>query len=93
MDHAGPLHGRGLVLAKGYDMNQVITDGLILMPPAFADGLGVWSRQDGRPGSDTWATAPNAAIVAADSDFGDCLEILKIDATTKKNFYAMIYKF
>ncbi|GAB5448057.1 glycosyl hydrolase family 28-related protein [Gymnodinialimonas sp.] len=64
-------------------MNQVITDGLILMPPAFADGLGDWSRQDGRPGSDTWATAPNAAIVAADSDFGDCLEIVKIDATTK----------
>lgn len=68
---------------KGYDMNQVITDGLILMPPAFAAGLGDWSRQDGRPGSDTWATAPNAAIVAADSDFGDCLEILKTDATTK----------
>lgn len=64
-------------------MNQVITNGLILMPPAFADGLGDWSRQDGRPGSDTWATAPNAAIVAADSDFGDCLEILKIEATTK----------
>lgn len=64
-------------------MNQVITDGLILMPPPFADGLGVWSRQDGRPGSDTWATAPNAAIVAADSDFGDCLEILKVDTTTR----------
>lgn len=64
-------------------MNQVITDGLILMPPPFADDLAVWSRQDGTPGSDTWATAPNAAIVAADSDFGDCLEILKVDATTK----------
>lgn len=64
-------------------MNQVITDGVILMPPAFAEGLGDWSRQDGRPGSDTWATAPNGAIVAADSDFGDCLEILKIDTTTK----------
>lgn len=79
----GPFIGRWPRAKKGYDMNQVITDGLILMPPAFADGLGDWSRQDGRPGSDTWATAPNAAIVAADSDFGDCLEILKIDATTK----------
>lgn len=64
-------------------MNQVITDGLILMPPSFSEGLSAWSRQDGRPGSDTWATAPNAALVAADSDFGDCLEILKIDATTR----------
>ena len=34
-------------------MNQVITEGLLLMPPAFSDGLGVWSRQDGVPGSDT----------------------------------------
>jgi hypothetical protein len=51
-------------------MNQVITDGLVLMPPAFAEGLEVWSRQDGTPGSDTWATAANAALVAADADFG-----------------------
>ncbi|WP_224816016.1 glycosyl hydrolase family 28-related protein [Hasllibacter sp. MH4015] len=67
-------------------MNQVITDGLILMPPQFSDGLAVWSRQDGRPGSDTWATAPNAALVAADSDFGDCLEILKTEATTRLRY-------
>lgn len=63
-------------------MNQVITDGLILMPPPFADGLAVWSRQDGTPGSDTYATATNAALVPGDQDFGDCLEILKLDATT-----------
>ena len=63
-------------------MNQVITDGLILMPQPFSDGLEVWSRQDGTPGSNTWATAPNAALVSADADFGDCLEILKVDATT-----------
>lgn len=64
-------------------MNQVITDGLILMPPSFASGLAQWSRTDGTPGSATWATAPNAAIVASDSDFGTCLEILKVDATTR----------
>ncbi len=64
-------------------MNQVITDGLILMPPPFAAGLAQWSRTDGTPGSNTWATAANAAIVAADSDFGSCLEILKVDATTR----------
>jgi hypothetical protein len=71
---------------RGYDMNQVITDGLLLMPPPFSNGLGVWSRQDGTPGSDTWATAPNAALVAADADFGDCLEILKAEATTRIRF-------
>jgi hypothetical protein len=60
-------------------MNQVITDGLVLMPPAFSAGLGAWSRQDGTPGTDTWATAPNASLVAADADFGDCLEIVKTD--------------
>lgn len=64
-------------------MNQVVTDGLVLMPPAFAEGLGVWSRQDGQPGSDTWATAANAALVPADPDFGTCLELIKTDATTK----------
>ena len=67
-------------------MNQVITDGLVLMPPPFADGLSVWSRQDGRPGSDTWATAPNAALVAADADFGTCLEIVKTEALTRLRY-------
>lgn len=64
-------------------MNQVITDGLVLMPPPFSEGLAQWSRQDGRPGSDTWATAANAALVAADADFGTCLEIVKTEATTR----------
>lgn len=64
-------------------MNQVITDGLNLMPPAFSEGLGVWSQETGRPGTDTWAGAANAALVAADQDFGTCLEILKTDSTTR----------
>lgn len=67
-------------------MNQVITDGLTLMPPSFGDGLGVWSRQDGVPGSDTYSTAPNAALVAADQDFGTCLELIKIETTTKLRY-------
>lgn len=71
---------------KGYDMNQVITDGLVLMPPPFSDGLGVWSRQDGTPGSDTWASAANAGLVAADADFGSCLEILKTEGTTRLRY-------
>ncbi|MDG4647964.1 glycosyl hydrolase family 28-related protein [Roseibacterium sp. SDUM158017] len=64
-------------------MNQVITDGLALMPPAFSEGLAAWSRQDGTPGSDTWATAANATLVAADADFGACLEVVKTDSVTQ----------
>ena len=37
-------------------MNKAITDGLVLMPPPFADGLAVWSAGDGTPGSETYAT-------------------------------------
>jgi len=36
-------------------MNQVITEGLQLKPPAFAEGLAQWSREDGRPNQDTYA--------------------------------------
>lgn len=55
-------------------MNQVITDGLNLMPPEFSEGLAIWSQEDGTPGTDTWATAGNAVLVPADQDFGTCLE-------------------
>ena len=73
---------------KGFDMNQVITDGLNLMPPEFADGLANWSQEDGTPGTDTWATAGNAALVPADQDFGTCLEILKTQTTTRIRYMA-----
>lgn len=62
-------------------MNKVITDGLILMPPAFDVGLAVWSRTDGTPGSPTYAGFPDAALVPADQDFGGCLEMQKTSAT------------
>lgn len=64
-------------------MNKAITDGLVLMPPAFAAGLNLWSREDGMPGQGSWAAQPNAAFVPADQDFGGCLEIQKA-ATTQK---------
>ena len=68
-------------------MNQVITDGLNLMPPAFSEGLANWSQGDGTPGSATWASAGNAALVTADQDFGTCLEILKtVDPTQIRSF-------
>ncbi len=34
-------------------MNKAITDGLVLMPPAFAAGLNLWSREDGLAGQGT----------------------------------------
>ncbi len=67
-------------------MNKAITDGLTFTPPAFAAGLGAWSRQDGTPGSATWAGAANAAVVPADQDFGSCLEIAKTDNVTTIRF-------
>tara|TARA_R110002074_G_scaffold46572_2_gene120035 strand:- start:71 stop:2359 length:2289 start_codon:yes stop_codon:yes gene_type:complete len=62
-------------------MNKAITDGVLLMPPAFADGLDVYSSGDGTPGSDTYANASNAAFVPADQDFGGSLEVLKTQST------------
>ena len=61
-------------------MNKAVTDGLVLMPPPFADGLGVWSRTTGRPGTPTYDGFANAAFVPADPDFGGCLEILKTES-------------
>ena len=67
-------------------MNKAITDGLVLMPLPYAAGLGVWSSGDGTPGSDTYATSGNGVFVSADQDFGGCLEINKIDTTTKLRY-------
>ncbi len=64
-------------------MNKVITDGITLMPPAFADGLDVWSSEDGTPGSITYDSDPNATLISADADFGTCLEVLKSQDTQK----------
>lgn len=67
-------------------MNKAITDGLILMPPAFSEGLDVWSKGDGTPGSDTYAADPNAALVPADQDFGGCLELAKTTSAQKLRY-------
>ncbi|MBK5935073.1 pectate lyase-like protein [Rhodovulum imhoffii] len=61
-------------------MNKAITEGLVLMPRAFADGLDMWSREDGRPGSATYEGAPEAVLETGDADFGDCLELVKTQA-------------
>ena len=67
-------------------MNKAVTDGVVFMPTAFADGLDVWSSGDGTSGSDTYENAPNAAFVPADQDFGGALELQKTQSTQKLRF-------
>jgi len=62
------------------------TTNSVLMPPAFEDGLDVWSSEDGTPGSATYEGASNATLVPADQDFGSCLELLKTSATQKLRY-------
>ena len=69
-------------------MNKAITDGLVLMPPAFSAGLNLWSRGDGTPGSGSYLGQPNAAFVPADQDFGGCLELQKMDTVQKVRSFA-----
>mgnify|MGYP006957437279 CR=1 FL=1 len=57
-------------------MNKVITDGITLMPPAFADGLDVWSSEDGTPVSITYDSDPNATLISPDADNGPFFEVL-----------------
>lgn len=67
-------------------MNIAVTDGVVLTPTPFSEGLDVWSRGDGRPGSDTYASSVSAAYVPADADFGGCLELQKTDTTQKLRY-------
>lgn len=67
-------------------MNKAITDGLVLMPPPFADGLDQWSQTDGTPGSASYDGAAHAVLVPADQDFGDCLEFMKLEALERIRF-------
>lgn len=55
-------------------------DSAALALPLFSTNLSQWSRQDGTPGSDTYATSGNASFVPADSDFGGALEIQKTES-------------
>ena len=69
-------------------MNKAITDGLVLMPPPFAAGLNLWSREDGTPGSGSYQGQANAALVTNDQDFAGCLELQKVDAVQKLRSFA-----
>ncbi|MBC7131571.1 MAG: right-handed parallel beta-helix repeat-containing protein [Roseovarius sp.] len=67
-------------------MNKAITQGITFMPQPFAAGLGQWSSGDGRPGSDTYENAANAAFVPADQDFGGALELQKVETVQRLRF-------
>ena len=67
-------------------MNKAITDGLFLMPPAFQDGLDVWSSETGTPGSVTYDAVATAAAVPGDVDFGGCLELLKTESVQRLRY-------
>lgn len=67
-------------------MNKAITDGIVFMPLPFAAGLGVWSSGDGTAGSDTYATSGTGVFVAADQDFGGCLEVQKTSTVQKVRY-------
>lgn len=71
-------------------MNKAITDGLVLMPPPFADGLALWSSEDGRPGNASYAGQPNAAFVPADADFSGALELQKTSSIQKLRCFQQI---
>ena len=57
-------------------MNKAVTDGIVFDPLPFSVGLALWSSGDGTLGSDTYALSGSGNYVAADQDFGGCLEIL-----------------
>lgn len=68
-------------------MNKAVTEGLILMPPPFSEGLQNWSSGNGTPGSPSYDGAGNAAFVPSDPDFGGCLEILKNQSTQRLRWF------
>jgi len=71
-------------------MNKAVTEGLILMPPPFEDGLNVWSSGNGTPGSPTYDGAANASFVPSDPDFGGCLELIKTEATQRVRWMGQV---
>lgn len=71
-------------------MNKAITQGLVLMPPTFAAGLNLWSREDGRPGQGSYLAQSNAAYVPTDQDFAGCLELQKTSSVQKLRCFQQI---
>lgn len=68
-------------------MNKAVTEGLILMPPPFAEGLHHWSSGNGTPGAPSYDGAGNAAFVPSDPDFGGCLELFKNQSVQRLRWF------
>lgn len=64
-------------------MNKAVTEGIAFNPPAFSEGLDVWSSGDGTLGSDTYAGSGNGAFVPSDSHFDGCLEVWAFGGTAQ----------
>ncbi len=77
-------------LDKGHAMNKAITQGLVLMPPAFSAGLNLWSREDGRAGQGSYLGQANAAYVPNDQDFAGCMELQKTSSVQKLRCFQQI---
>lgn len=71
-------------------MNKAITQGLVFMPPAFATGLNLWSREDGLAGQGSYLGQANAAFVPNDQDFAGCLELQKTQSVQKLRCFQQI---
>lgn len=69
-----------------FHMNKAVTEGLDLMPPAFVDGLDVWSSGDGTAGTVTYATNADGSLYASDPDFGDCFELITSDSPQRVRY-------
>lgn len=67
-------------------MNKAITDNIVFQPAPFGEGLDQWSAQDGTAGSPSYDGATNATLVAADADFGTCLEMHKTENTQQLRY-------
>jgi hypothetical protein len=71
-------------------MNKAITQGLVLMPPAFSAGLNLWSDENGLAGQNSYLGLATAAFVPNDQDFGGCLEVQKAAAVQKLRCFQQI---
>ncbi len=71
---------------RDFFMNKAITDGIVFMPPAFVNGLDVWSSGDGTAGSPSYQGSGIGNFAPSDSHFGGCLELIKVSATQQLRY-------
>ena len=57
-----------------------------LTPPPFHEGLCDWSSGDGTPASPTYEDCAGARLVPDDPDFGDCLELERLESLQRLRY-------